>query len=356
MVDETLSKEEVSALKAFFAVVRLSATFYVVCTTENMALGDLLAVWDADPVLQAFVMMLMGFEKMLRRDALLAAAHLKNKRGDGVGSGGASSSVSTIAGGVAQAAISAQEAGGDVGEASAQASAKISASLEDTEGTDAHMRDVLYYGPHVLDRLQGDSQAKSWLAAKRAETGGAICVAARAGSKQWKKFMDSVVNHDMTLGRVGAVSRVQKWTKSVPAWEAGGKEYVLSYMLKHNFTLPERVDRDLRDEAMAESQKGWSESVAGLKDLDTMCEMMDGMQDEIVHLRDLVSVGTDPDKVYSGKGPMCYGCMQRGHLKPACPLSLEEQKASKSRYYKVKGVKDATLKEAAAAAAAENSE
>ena len=44
------------------------------------------------------------------------------------------------------------------------------------------------------------------------------------------------------------------------------------------------------------------------------------------------------------------------HVKPACPLSLEEQKASKSRYYKVKGVKDATLKEAAAAAAAENSE
>jgi hypothetical protein len=35
MVDETLSKEEVSALKAFFAVVRLSATFYVVCTTEK---------------------------------------------------------------------------------------------------------------------------------------------------------------------------------------------------------------------------------------------------------------------------------------------------------------------------------
>jgi hypothetical protein len=69
MVDETLSEEEVSALKAFFAVVRLSATFYVVCTTENMALGDLLAVWDADPVLQAFVMMLMGFEKMLRREA-----------------------------------------------------------------------------------------------------------------------------------------------------------------------------------------------------------------------------------------------------------------------------------------------
>jgi hypothetical protein len=57
MVDDTLSKEEVSALKAFFAVVRLSATFYVVCTTENMALGDLLAVWDADPVLQAIVMM-----------------------------------------------------------------------------------------------------------------------------------------------------------------------------------------------------------------------------------------------------------------------------------------------------------
>ena len=52
MVEDQLSKEEVSALKAFFAVVRLSATFCVVCTAENMALGDLLAVWGADPVLR----------------------------------------------------------------------------------------------------------------------------------------------------------------------------------------------------------------------------------------------------------------------------------------------------------------
>ena len=349
-----LSAEQMAVLKAYFAVAKLTEVFFAVLLNSNLSLEDIFMIWDSDPVVAAFAAVLMGFGGMMQRDALMAALHLKSRRGGGAKSGleGASSSISSIAGKVAEAAISAAAEDKDVGAAALKASAKLADGLELLEGTDSFMRDVLYYGPHVLDQVKGDGQAKSWLAAQRADKGGAICVEAKKGEKPFRAFVKSVTDHDLKLGRVGAVSAMMKWAASVPAWEAGGCQYVVAYMAKHNFTIPEKVDRDLRDDANLESQKDFAAHLQGLRGLDSMYGIMDSVTEELAELRAVVLDCKDLDGEYAGSGEMCFGCMKKGHKKASCPLSHSEQRASKQKYFRVKGASVATLTAADMAAAA----
>ena len=169
------------------------------------------------------------------------------------------------------------------GETASCGGAASSSYLSDTDGEWQLVRYCMLYGTGVLRLAEQDAGSVKDLKTAKLAMGGEWTTHMITRS-DWDLFVNDIIEYLMEekgSEHVAAVTRLQRFQMSIPAWHQGGKMYVKEYLKKHSCNFPYEVDVALMVRCQASSMANIEEQLGQLEEVSGVTVRIKSLEDQV---------------------------------------------------------------------------